>query len=175
MAPTLQAWSKADAVRGWPTTCTFCQAKATACPEMGAPTRSPPESKNCAGQAGLVVAWLRTEKISGSPDVRTSGSPEGSTGWKLGRETRVWGKAETVWWFPEDRDQVRSVSSGRPHSHQETSPRIRGAGRRDRDFPTPSLGPLVNGHCVQFPAVASSPARILVFLTQPEVSPLIFK
>lgn len=39
----------------------------------------------------------------------------------------------------------------------------------------PSLQPMVNGHCVWFPAVASSPARTLVFLPPARSFPLISK
>lgn len=42
-------------------------------------------------------------------------------------------------------------------------------------FPCPSPRQMLSGHCVQFPAVASSPARTLAFLPQPEASPLISK
>lgn len=35
--------------------------------------------------------------------------------------------------------------------------------------------PMLNGHCVWFPAVASSSARTLAFLPQPEASPLVPK
>lgn len=76
---------------------------------------------------------------------------------------------------PEDRDHRQGSSSSGMLQPPGSQSQDEGLGRRDRDFPAPSSRPTLNGHCVWFPAVASSPARTLVFLPQPEASPLISK
>lgn len=72
----------------------------------------------------------------------------------------------------------RAASALACYSDQEISPRMGGGGRcwqEGQGLPRPLPQPMVNGYCVWFPAVASSPARTLVFLPQPESSPVISK
>lgn len=79
----------------------------------------------------------------------------------------------------QDRDHRRAASALAGYSDQEIGPRMGGEGavywQEGQGLPRPLLQRMVNGHCVWFPAVASSPARTLVFLPQPEASPLISK
>lgn len=73
----------------------------------------------------------------------------------------------------EDRDHKQGPGALRRPGNQ---PRGRGGGscwQEGQGLPRPLHRPMVNGHCVRFPAVAASSARTLVFLPQPEASPLI--
>lgn len=91
------------------------------------------------------------------------------------------GKAETVWCFPENPETLSkqvSFISGPGTAIRKSAPGWGWEGiigKTEWDFPAPSPRQMLNGHCVQFPAAASSSARTLVFLPQPEASLLMSK
>lgn len=106
---------------------------------------------------------------------RTSGGPEreGPGGGLGGKQERV-KETETAWWFPDTTGTTAAASALAGYSDQEIGPRMGGCcWQEGQGLPRPLPQAMVNGHCVRFPAVAFSPARTLVFLSQPEASPLI--
>ena len=137
----------------------------------------PQRAQNHTGRAGSVVAWLRTKMTSERTPrcVRTSGSPEraGLGGGVVGG----WGTGEERQKLPGGSRRGQGPQAGLWHT---TATRKSAPGRgwggcwqEGQGLPRPLHRPMVNGHCVWFPAVASSSARTLVFLPQPEASPLI--